>query len=104
MDGPALLLASQDGHAEVVSILLAAGADFHHANPEGSTALIMASQGGHAEVVSILLAAGANVHHTTNDGSTALRYATLRNHPEVVTLLNNHIAQLAPAAAAANNN
>ena len=52
--------ASLSGHAEVVRILLAAGAD--HApkgHVDGNTALMLASDNGHALVVRDLLVAGA---------------------------------------------
>ena len=49
--------ASQNGHAEVVSMLLAKeGVDVNQTKNRGVTPLLIASQNGHAEVVSMLLA------------------------------------------------
>ena len=56
----ALMIAAGEGHAEVVKVLLSAGADVHAAKDYYFTALFPAVEGGHAEIVKILLAAGAN--------------------------------------------
>jgi len=77
-----LFLASQEGHYEIVKILLKAGADTETAI-QGSTALYVASQYGHPKVVKILLEAGADPEATMPDGSTSLRIAVQRGHPEV---------------------
>jgi hypothetical protein len=55
VDG-ALLTASQNGRAEDVRLLLAAGAD---ANASDGGAVQLATAAGHADVVRLLLAAGA---------------------------------------------
>ena len=54
-----LFQASQNGHVEVVEILVKAGADLNQAW-DGRTPLYQASQNGHAEVVEILVKAGAD--------------------------------------------
>ena len=54
-----LMLASSRGHTEVVSVLLAHGADVSSKDTNGSTALIKASGENHTEVVKLLLAHGA---------------------------------------------
>jgi hypothetical protein len=51
----ALMYASEEGHAECVSLLLKAGADAGQADDDGWTALMYASEEGHAECVSLLL-------------------------------------------------
>jgi len=57
----AVLLASREGHAEIVDVLLSAGADPDRANPEsGTTPLTMAIRKGRAEVVESLLKHGAD--------------------------------------------
>lgn len=60
-DAAALHAASQNGHAEIVRLLLAAGADVNAKGDDEVTALHAASQNGHVEIVKLLLAAGADV-------------------------------------------
>ncbi len=80
-NGRALRTACARGHAEVVKVLLDAGAD---ARSGSDWSLRIASERGHAEVVKMLLDAGADVH-TYSD--TALRWASERGHVEVVRTL-----------------
>jgi len=47
-------VASQNGHTEVVSILLAAGANVHHTTNDGWTALRVATTFNHPEIVTLL--------------------------------------------------
>lgn len=54
-----LMLAAQNGHAEVVKALLARDADVSAKSNDNGTALSRAEQGSHAEVVKLLKAAGA---------------------------------------------
>jgi len=75
------LNASSNGRAEVVRILLAAGADVHANN---DAAIYWAALGGHVEVVRLLLAAGADVHA---DRENALRRAAGSGHVQMVRLL-----------------
>ncbi|CAI8042325.1 Ankyrin repeat domain-containing protein 29, partial [Geodia barretti] len=56
-----LIVASQNGHSEVVAILLRNGAGVDRARKDGVTPLFIASQNGHSEVVNILLRNGAGV-------------------------------------------
>ena len=97
----AISAASTEGNEEVVSMLIAAGANVNTkvmkkrggvvfrmagaANtgtvegaenmPDGSSPLILASRMGHAKIVSMLVAAGADVNYETPDGTTALDVA-----------------------------
>ncbi|CAI8051151.1 Ankyrin repeat and KH domain-containing protein CBG24701, partial [Geodia barretti] len=58
-----LYVASQEGHSDVVDILLEAGADVHQATTKsGAVPLGIAAQQGHTETVQRLLKAGANVN------------------------------------------
>lgn len=50
----------QFGHAEVVELLIAYGADVNHTLPDGyTTPLYVATLEGHTEVMDLLLGAGA---------------------------------------------
>jgi len=56
----ALMWAAVAGHADVVRLLIEAGADVRAVDDEGVTALHLAQANGHSEVVTALLAAGAS--------------------------------------------
>ena len=87
-EGQTLWQASQNGHLEVVTALLGAGADVSNGDTDGRTPLLLASCNGHVEVVTVLLGAGADVNQTKTDtGSTPLYTASLNGHVEVVTVL-----------------
>ena len=75
--------AADNGHAEVVAALLAAGATKDLKDKWGDTPLANAAENGHAEVVAALLAAGAAV----KGSEAALLDARLDGHAEVVTML-----------------
>ena len=57
----ALMIASHDGHTEVVKLLLDKGAQVNMQGKDGGSALMIASQNGHTEVVKLLLDKGAQV-------------------------------------------
>ena len=70
-----LLMASQNGHVEIVKLLLQAKADVDAATTRtgGLTSLWAASEVGHAEIVKLLLEANADVNAArTTDGVTSL--------------------------------
>jgi ankyrin len=81
-----LLFAVQQGVAESVEILLAAGASANELSPEGMSALVVAAHSGHAAVGAILLARGADPN-TSGGGYTALHAAILRGDPELAKAL-----------------
>ncbi len=79
-DDGSLRVAAGAGHAEVVSLLLGAGAQVGGRDADtGHTALHAAvaggPDGGRLDVVRVLLAAGADVESTTSDGASALDIA-----------------------------
>jgi len=79
-----LLVASQNGHLEVVRELLARGAAVDAADNRGFTPLYIASREGHVEVVRELLARGAAADTTNSKGFTPLYTASELGHVEVV--------------------
>ena len=83
-DDWALCSASENGHLEVVKLLIEKGADVH---ADDDLALCRASNYGHLEVVKFLIKKGANVH-ADDDG--ALRWAFENGHLEVVEFLKKH--------------
>ena len=86
----ALMVAAQQGHAEIVRALLAVhGVDTNYArSDDGATALLVAAQHGRAEIVRALLAVhGIDANQTTTNGFTALITASENDHAEVVRVL-----------------
>ena len=62
-----LMLASQNGHTEVVQMLLQANANVDLKNNYGYTSLMRVSANGHPEVVKMLLQANANTEIVSED-------------------------------------
>ena len=83
----ALLVASANGHAPVVKLLLAAGAAVDQTDDDGRTAVFLASLFGVVAVVAMLIAAGANVDLAMKNGATPLYVACEEGHLDVVALL-----------------
>ena len=98
----ALRFAAQNGHSQIVQLLLEAGIDINIADDDKDddgqdehyehfrnrrTALHEAAGNGHLEVVTLLLEAGAHKDAVDCSGRTALHDAAMRGHSEVVKLL-----------------
>jgi ankyrin repeat protein len=91
-DGTALIAAAHLGHAEVVRVLIRAGAPLDHVNNLGWTALIesiVLGDGGprHTDTLIALIEAGANVNLPDRDGRTPLALAQARGHAAMVERL-----------------
>jgi uncharacterized protein len=91
-DGTALIAAAHLGHAEVVRILIRAGAPLDHINNLGWTALIesiVLGDGGprHTDTLKVLVEAGANVNLPDRHGQTPLSLARSRGYNEMVSIL-----------------
>lgn len=91
-DGTALIAAAHLGHAEVVRILIQAGAPLDHINNLGWTALIesiVLGDGGprHVATLKALVEAGANVNLADRNGRTPLTLARGRGYPEMAEIL-----------------
>jgi len=83
----ALTGAVASGHEEIVSWLLAHGANANYRYGAGYAPLLTAAANGHLAIVKLLLDHGADLHAKTNDGQTALNIAEARSHKEVVEFL-----------------
>ena len=91
-DGTALIAAAHLGHAEVVGVLIAAGAPLDHVNNLGWTALmesIVLGNGGkaHTDTLEALVKAGANLNIADRQGETPLAHAKSRRYAEMVRIL-----------------
>ena len=75
-----LFIASQNGHLDVVRLLLQKGADKDKANNNGTTPLLFASLNGHLEIVLLLLQKGADKDKANHNGMTPLFFASLQGH------------------------
>jgi ankyrin repeat protein len=83
-----LILASDLGQTQMVSVLLRAGADVHGTNSQGSTPLHFA---GNADVARTLIAAGADRAARTGpvDGETAADSAIRLGHFSALEVITN---------------
>ncbi len=80
------MLASGNGHTNVVKMLLENNAQVDLQDNKGWTPLMLASQGNHFEVVKMLLKSKANMHMVNNQGASAIDIARHCNHLEMITL------------------
>ena len=81
------MLASANGHHQVVELLLSKDPDINIQNNDGVTALIFASDNGHHQVVQLLLSKDPDINIQNNDGWPALMGACLTGHHQVVEQL-----------------
>ena len=86
-DRPLLHQAVAEGHAEVVGVLLSAGADVDATDVFGLTPLHWAARMGHSEGTQRLLSAGADVNARDKRGRSPLHHAVQNKHPDVVERL-----------------
>ncbi len=91
-DGTALSAAAHLGHAEVVRMLIAAGAPLDHINNLKWTALIesiVLGDGGknHTESLRALVEVGADINIPDGTGSTPLKLARDRGYREMAAIL-----------------
>jgi ankyrin repeat protein len=84
-----LIIASENGHKEVVAFFLENGIDANQQdNVFGETALIVASRKGYKEIVQMLLKdENIEINQQDKDGYTAFMWASLFGHVEIVQML-----------------
>ena len=97
-----LYCAAQDGHVDILKLLIKAKGDVNQVTKEGEVFPLMVASGrGLVEVVELLLSNGADVHIKGINGRTALDWAIHFKHPAVEAILRAHIAKLEAEAEAA---
>lgn len=72
----ALILASYNGHEELVQILIDRGANVNAADNDGKTALMRAAQGNYLTISSILIDNGADILAVDKYGMDAMQVAS----------------------------
>jgi ankyrin repeat protein len=87
-----LHLAAQQGHVEVVKVLLSQKVNVNAKDIFGDTPLHSAVLGGHNELVELLITNGAEVDHANEDGWTPLHCAVMAYNwnTKIVELLISH--------------
>ncbi|MBD1896010.1 ankyrin repeat domain-containing protein [Coleofasciculus sp. FACHB-129] len=73
--------------AEVVKMLVEAGANINLKGKDGRTALMCAAIAGYADSTQALIEAGADLDARDDDGNTAMMLAEGYRHPKIVRLL-----------------
>ena len=82
-----LMKASENGHADVVELLLRKNVPVNTQSTDGITAIYITSQNSHSSAISILLNNGADPNISTNNFWTPLMVASDSGHADVVELL-----------------
>lgn len=75
------------GHAAIVPLLVAAGADINLRAPNGYTPLMLAARNGHLEAVRILVGSRADLSVSDPQEGTAQDMAHKANHTEIAAFL-----------------
>ena len=84
----ALHYAAENGHLELIKLLVQTGEDVNIADNDGETALHWAALNNHMEAAKLLFNLGIDANKTNNLGWSAYQWAKLRNHTEMMKLLN----------------
>ena len=89
------------GHASIVSLLLAAGADVNQMDVHGRNPLASAARQGHTDVVGLLLEAGADIDNQPGAswgprdarGNTPLDLAVMQRDVKIITMIARMLQQ-----------
>ncbi len=89
-----LFMAAENGHTNVVKVLLRGDSNINQQNAKGATPLFLAARFGHIETVRLLLALGADRAIVDRGGMTAENIAAHYKHAEIVDCLTQPAAPL----------
>ena len=84
------MIAAQEGHVQVCTLLFENGSDIDQQRNNGTTPLMIASSFGHIEVCKFLLKNGAIIDLKDGDGENALFYAVRQKKYDICKLLIQH--------------
>ncbi|XP_038207814.1 ankyrin-2-like [Zerene cesonia] len=90
----ALHYAAEQGHTDIVKLLLDSGSKLDITAGDGLTSLHIAVIKNHIETVKELLSAGSHVNYKTHEKMTALHFAASRGYLDLVKILVNSGAYL----------
>ena len=82
-----LMLASLNGHAEIVKLLTENFVDINKKNRYGYTSLMRASFSGYIDIAKLLINKGADINAQNRAGNTALTIANSQGHTNIAKLL-----------------
>lgn len=77
----------QDGHLEMVKLLIENGVDVDVKEFRDFTPLRIAARNGHADIVQYLVEKGATIDTRAMDGATPLEHAAAKGHTDIVKYL-----------------
>jgi len=82
-----LMMASEEGHLEIVKFLMDNGAKVNAKTKYGETPLMMAAKSGHLEIVKLLVSKGVDLKVQDYGRYTPLHWAAFWGHIDVVKFL-----------------
>lgn len=94
-DACPLYMAAQEGHFEMVKLLVDSGQDVSQTAGEGYTPLYIAAQRGHIDIINYLHTHGADIDARCRNGSTPLYIAAQEGKIDVIIYLLSHGANAA---------
>lgn len=83
----ALMIASWNGHNDVVNLLLSLNSSSNILDVDRHIALMLASQFGHSDIIRLFLKSGADANIQTLTGYTALTLASQHGYSAIASLL-----------------
>ncbi|XP_063438380.1 ankyrin repeat domain-containing protein 29-like [Mytilus trossulus] len=82
-----LFMASQEGHTDIVTLLLERNHDVNVCTNDNCSPLLQASQNGHTDIVKLLLERNPDINLCDKDGKSPLLKASTYGHTDIVNLL-----------------